>query len=341
MHLSAQMKAVRKSGQAMSGGKYSRIMRSSSAVDMVSLFRRMLGLRYLSQEHFMPSISPKEGSKLRRLAINARGGGPSPILILGVMPRSGTNFIRDLVSRHPDVLADPGRLWEFPLLHSSKAMSTFTDQFVSYFPKNAEVVGQWDALAMLAGAWLKELQREAGRKHILLKAPHVQYLSLAPFIFPDAKIVLCLRDGRDVTASSLRTFSRWSPERKTFSQLAFEWQLGAKAILCFSPDQPRANPNITILRFEDAVLKPTQTLEKLLVQLGLDLASYPMDDIRNLPVRGSSQSDAKHDDRWQPAEKTADFNPIRRWGNWSASRRARFDRIAGDTLEAAGYDREG
>lgn len=324
----------------MSGANYARILRSSSMADLFVLSKRMLGLRYLSDDHFLPPVSLQEGDRLRHLALRARGDGPAPVLIFGVMPRSGTNFVRDLLAMHPDVAADPGRLWEFPLLHSAKAMSDFTDQFVSFFPRNAEVVGQWDALAMLAGAWLRELQNEAGQKRILLKTPHVQYLSLAPYIFPGAKIILCLRDGRDVTVSTLGTFSKWSPARKTFSQLAREWQLGTKAILSFSPGQAHANPDIAIVRYEDMVLNPVQSVESMLAHVELDPQSYPMEKIETLPVRGSSRSKSKQDERWKPQEKTADFNPIRRWESWSAAQRARFDRIAGQTLEAAGYDRE-
>ena len=324
----------------MPGSNYARILRSSSVADLFTLSRRMFGFQYLSEDHFLPPITPEEGAKLRRLALRARGDGPAPILVMGVMPRSGTNFVRDLLSKHPDVVADPGRLWEFPLLHSSKAMSNFTDRFVSFFPPNAEIVGQWDALAMLAGAWLRELQDEAGQKRILLKTPHVQYLSLAPYIFPDAKIILCLRDGRDVMDSTLGTFTKWSPARKTFSQLAHEWQLGTKAILSFNPGQAHANPDIAIVRFEDMVLNPVQSVEGMLAHLGLDLTRYPTAEIKSMPVRGSSRSKAKPGDRWKPQEKTADFNPVRRWESWSVARRARFDRIAGQTLEAAGYDRE-
>ena len=212
------------------------------------------------------------------------------------------------------------------------------DDFIAMFPRNSEVLSRWDALAMLSGAWMRELQLEAKQNHILLKSPHVQYLTLAPLIFPGAKIILCLRDGRDVVESSLRTFSRWSPARKTFGQLAREWQLGADAILSFAPGEVNNHPDITIVKFETLVSDTDKGLRKLLKHTGLDPQKYPYEALSSMPVRGSSRSKASEDDRWHPQEKNCDFNPVGRWSDWSERQILRFERIAGQTLKVAGYD---
>lgn len=320
--------------------EHKRLLSTVRLGDVSRLAFRVAGAQYLSEDDFHPALSVEEGARLAALARRARGEGPAPILVLGVMPRSGTNAIRDALALHLDVHADPGRLYEFPLLHAADAAAAFMDEFHAYFPRNAEVTSRYDALAMLAGAWLRELQTEAGDKRILLKSPHVQNLSLAPYIFPDARIVLCLRDGRDVVDSSLKTFSRRSLSRKTFAQLAMEWKLSAEAILRATRSEPLAQM-VTLARFEDLQEDPDALIGALLSGTGLDAGAYDTEAFKALPVRGSSRSNASKDERWQPQEKSADFKPVDRWRSWSDKRKARFDRIAGATLEDAGYVRHG
>ena len=319
-------------------GNYSQILKSPRLRDIYRFAKRVLGLQYLSADDFAPKIDPSEAERLRGLASRARGDGPTPILVLGVMPRSGTNFIHDLIALHPDVYPDPGRIWEFPLLHTAGGAAAFMDEFISHFPRNAEVTGRWDALALIAGAWLREHQIEAGNKHIMHKSPHVQNPSIAPHIFPDVKIILCLRDGRDVIDSSLKTFSRLSLSRKTFTQLAKEWQLSAEAILAFDESGTAAHPDIMVVRYEDAVSNPAATVKRILQHTGLKPENYDFIKMEALPVRGSSRSKASDELRWEPAEKTTGFNPVNRWVSLSARRKQRFSRIAGQTLESAGYD---
>ena len=307
--------------------------------DFPNLAKRVIGVPYLSREDFLPKFTTDEAERVRNLALRARGDAPAPILVFGVMPRSGTNFVRDLLAQHPDVCADPGQLYEFPLLHAGGAARAFMNEFIAMFPRNAEVLNQWDTLAMLSGAWLRELQLEAVGKQILLKSPHVHNLNLAPFIFPNAKIVLCLRDGRDVTESSLRTFSRWSLARKTFGQLAHEWALGTDAILSFENGGPNAHPDTIVVHFEKLVSDPDKEVLRILQHVGLNPQRYPFEKLDAMPVRGSSRSISKDTERWQPQKKDKNFKPIGRWNSWSKTRRARFDRIAGRTLEGAGYER--
>jgi len=317
---------------------YLRLLRATRLEDLPRQVLRVLGLAYLTRADFLPEVSADEAARVAELSRNARGGGPAPILLLGVMPRSGSNFLRDLIAAHPGVHADPGRLYEFPLLQVASSAGALMQDFVARFPRNAEVVSRWDALGLLAGAWLGELQREAGEKQILLKSPHVQNLTLAPHVFAGAKIVLCLRDGRDVIDSSLKTFGRWSLSRKTFGQLAQEWRLGAEAILGFDEGGPQAMPDVTVVRYEELVAAPEPTLRRVFSRIGLDPGAYDFTKVAAMPVRGSSRAEGQDDARWQPQERSADFKPVRRWASWTPARKARFERIAGQVSKEAGYE---
>lgn len=314
------------------------LVRATRLGDMPTQIRRVVGLPYLSRADFLPDVSPSEAARAAALSRGARGDGPAPIIVLGVMPRSGSNFLRDLIAAHPGVHPDPGRLYEFPLLQVAGSAGALMQDFVARFPRNAEVVSHWDALGLLAGAWLGELQREAGEKRILLKSPHVQNLTLAPHVFAGASLVLCLRDGRDVIDSSLKTFSRWSLSRKTFGQLAQEWRLGAEAILAFDEGGPLAIPEVTVVRYEALVEDPEPVLRGVLERIGLDPVAYDFGKVGAMPVRGSSRAEGRDESRWQPQERSPDFRPVRRWAGWTQARKDRFERIAGRVSKEAGYE---
>lgn len=297
--------------------------------------RRVMGLPYLRRSDFIFEATPPEIARLREIALVARGEGPRPVLVLGVMPRSGTNFVHDLIGLDAGIHADPGQLYEFPLLHCVPEAAALCARFTAYFPRNAARVGRHDMLARLAGAWLRELQLDAGDRRILLKCPHVQYLTLAPLIFPDSDIVICLRDGRDVIESTQRTFKNGRLRRKSFAQLAHEWRLATEAACVLS----EAYPQVTLVRFEDLVAAPQRTARRLVDRIGLDPATFPFEEVDRLPVRGSSRSTRSAQARWQPEAKTTDFQPVGRWAGWSRRQTRRFDRIAGAALARAGYAR--
>ncbi|EYD74939.1 hypothetical protein Rumeso_03500 [Rubellimicrobium mesophilum DSM 19309] len=312
-------------------------LRAARVGDLGAYLRRLAGRPYLRQEDFAPSVSPDEARRLEDLSLRARGDGPAPIIVLGIMPRSGTNFVRDILALHPDTCADPGNLYEFPLLHVAKHAAMFRRDYIQYFPRSAGSIGRWDLLAMLSGAWLRELQREAGDRQIVLKSPHVQNLTLAPYIFAGAKLIVCIRDGRDVVVSSMNTFDRFSLGRKTFDQLATEWSLAAAAILDCEPGGRTYHPSMMVVRYEELQSGDTAPVERMLAHSGLSAQRYDFDAFRALPVRGSSRETDLTDGRWAPHEKSEDFKPVGRWRSWSDKRLARFNSIAGSVLERAGY----
>ena len=310
--------------------------------EMPRYLRRAIGLRYSKPEDFNPKATPEDLARARDIVRRTRGEfAPPAILVLGVMPRSGTNFVHDVIGLHPHVRVDPGRIYEFPLLHVAAAAKAFQEEFLAVFPRNAEVIGRWDALAYLSGAWMRDLQRESGEQRMLLKNPHVQNLSLLGSIFPGDKIVLVLRDGRDVVESSLKTFKGEGLKRKNFSQLTWEWRDSADAILEWEENGPRRSSDVMVLRYEDMLERPDETLPRLLNHLELDPNLYDRAAFDALPVRGSSKSTAADGSQWKPQERSADFNPLRRWETWPAGRKAKFKRIAGDTLTRCGYDAMG
>jgi protein-tyrosine sulfotransferase len=301
--------------------------------------RRAIGLPAARKSDFMVEVPSGDSARLHAIAAAIRGpGAPPAIFVHGVLPRSGTNFLADALALHPHVHANPGRLWEFPLLYVAPGAEALQQEFLAMFPRNAEVMGRFDLLAYLSSGWLTALQKEAGQRRLLLKSPHVQNLPLFRHLFPDDILLLCLRDGRDVIQSSLSTFARWRLLSKGFAELAREWRYATEAILAFEPGGEHANANAKVVRYEALALDTEAVLHDVLRHAGLDPAVFDFDALRRLPVRGSSSLASQGDQRWAPHGKPKDFQPVGRWRQaWSSHKKRRFKALAGTALIQAGY----
>lgn len=302
--------------------------------------RRLLGLRTSRPEDFLVPLAPCQSARLAAIAAAVRGATrPPAIFIHGVLPRSGTNFLADALALHPDVHLNPGHLWEFPLLYVAPGSLALEHELVAMFRLNREVIERYELLGYLASGWIADLQRRTGGRRMVLKSPHVQGIGLFRHVFPDDILLLCLRDGRDVIQSSLKTFGRWRPRSKGFTQLAWEWRHATEAILTFEAAGANAYPRAMVVRYEDLVERPEETMCTILRHAGLDPGRYDHAALARLPVRGSSAMPSADAGRWrEPQDKPAEFRPVGRWqGDWSAGRRRRFKAIAGEVLVRAGY----
>lgn len=298
---------------------------------------RTLGRPTARMSDFVVPLSPDETARLAGLVRGVRGAQARPaVFVHGVLPRSGTNYLADVLALHPELQADPGRLWEFPLLYVAPGADALQREFLYMFKANAQVIGRYEMLACLAAGWMASLQQRHPDRRLLLKSPHMQNIGLFPALFPDDIALLVIRDGRDVVESSMKTFGG-GLMRKSFAALAREWQLGCEAALSFGEDGENRHPNVKLVRYEDLVRDTEATVRALLQHAGLDTVRYDFDALHKLPVRGSSSSTKDLSKRWQGEQKTAGFNPVGRWQNWPEARKRQFREIAGATLERAGY----
>lgn len=301
------------------------------------LFRRSFGLPALEHQAFSTCIDWDNARALSEIAYAIRGQDYRPALFVhGVLPRSGTNYLADAIALHPATNQNPGTLWEFPLLYVAGGAEALQREFEFMFPPNAKVMKQHEMLVHLASGWMRHLQVQSEPRTMVFKSPHLQHLALFPAIFPRDRVLILMRDGRDVLQSSLTTFGQnWLG--KSFAAIAAEWSAAARLALAFAPGGPCACEQALVVRYEDLVREGRPVMEIVLAHCGLDQASYDWTAFENLPVRGSSTNNASLAEKWRQQPRLQSFNPLGRWHAWPNAQKARFKKWAGETLIAAGY----
>ncbi len=267
------------------------------------------------------------------------------------MRRSGTNFLHDLLLLHPNCEAGlPAE--DFLMAHadllvkyaksvcgkwnSGWRVKQRLDQpervltrhigkgLVSFLSLNVEAVATSDNEKILA---------PSSPKRLVTKSPSVENLKDFFKVFPDAQLIVIIRDGRSVIESGLQSF-HWD-----FEVMTHAWADAARTILEFTQQSPNTDGKYLIVRYEDIFQDTEKEMKKILSFLGLEEHQYNFKEAANLPVKGSSEElrKGKEHFHWKPMERTPDFSPLSRWSYWSQAKRKRFYWIAGKYLARFGY----
>ena len=273
---------------------------------------------------------------------------PGPIFILGIMQRSGTNWARDLLLCHPDCYA--ARIQEDFLLANSHLLQRFGTSLYRTWPEKWQAdqrVGPQDRLhRMLGDALLAFIGQEppegpgagaaptGSRRRLVTKTPSVTNLENCLRFFPEARVIILVRDGRAVVESIVQGFA-WD-----YETAIRRWDSAAREILSFRAKGGLATERTIVVRYEDLFTAPDAELRRVLPFLGLDPAAYDFPRALALPVRGSSVfgRDREQAER-RRLERTEECSPLERAAHWDPWKHERFNRVAGESLEALGYQK--
>jgi len=264
--------------------------------------------------------------------IRGRERGPA-IILHGIMPRSGTAYVGELLRQHPDLFAYPNHIWELPFLEQTGDLVHLQDKFLQAYRHNVGKIGDRDFLPLFGSALMGYLHAgvPAG-KRMLLKVPSVQYLGHFQSVFPYEQVLLLARDGRDVVHSTLRT---WPQLR--FFMVCLRYRRAANMVLAFHERHRHRKEGYWLGCFEDAVRDPAGFVRTACRCFGLEESRYPFERIDSIPVHGSSTLSEAGDTTWRAVPKPAGFRPTGHWQQWSAVRRRVFKMIAGRSLLDLGY----
>lgn len=260
---------------------------------------------------------------------------PRPVVfVLGMLQRTGTNYLYDLFRLHPDVSLLPPR-WEDHLLEHADRLVGYADAVArNWLPRwRNDPIERARLLRGIGNGICWFLADAAGGSRVVTKATSVASLETFFELFPDAYAVVLVRDGRSVTESAVRSWGF------THATAARRWATAARRVLDFDLASRDGPGRYHIVRYEDLVADLEKTFAHVLRFCDLDVGRYDFDAARNLPLRGSSTDRGERADlNWDPVARPADFSGIARFDGWSARQHRLFDLAAGREQRELGYE---
>jgi hypothetical protein len=244
----------------------------------------------------------------------------------------------DLVCSHPEVA--PGRfpVMEDLFLENSELLLRYVSQVRGSwdpiwgdFPLELEE----DLLRSLGDGLISFLWTDRSRR-LVTKSPSVRNVGRFHQLFPKAKLLILIRDGRSIVQSCIDTFG-WD-----FDTATHRFSVAARELLTYI-EAERASAERLVVRYEDLVTDMRTTMTGVLDFAGLSWDGFDFSAAEDLPVRGSSShlGPGRTSVHWEPVAKSASFRPLQRWESWDEDRRARFEWLAGREARALGYEVDG
>lgn len=270
-------------------------------------------------------------------SINRHTNRSRPIFILGITQRSGTNFLFDLLLKHPACGA-PAPIWEDFFTSQLDILDTYVRSVSGWWDKGWKVDDD-SVLRIrrhLGAGIVNFLQEQTGGKRIVTKTPSVKNLQRFFDYFPNAHLLILVRDGRSVVESGIRSFN-WHRDAAIH-----KWADAARTIESFDASQS-AKPSrgeCLVVRYEDLWLNMEAELDRILDFVDLPKDSYDFSAAAEMSVRGSSSIREQESQKihWTPIAKTPSFDPMSRFSHWGRARHERFNWVAGKHLATFGYD---
>lgn len=276
---------------------------------------------------------------------------PQPILLLA-SERSGSNLLRIMLDNHSEIsgpaaphlfktlapllsrygdLADPVAASELASHCLLLCRTHFGPWDLTIEPDELVETAPRHTLAGIVFATYAAMAHQEGKSFWICKENDLwRYASALVACSSAPRVIYLYRDGRDV-ASSLRRSNR---VRKSWAQLAAQWSREQRECQ-HALDRVRAISRCAQLSYEDLTTDPTGTLKRLCRDLDIcyeDALAHPESSTR-------AHGDAGRIGMWANLDRPVMQSNAGRWRSELTGREIRlFDRIAGPTLQALGYE---
>lgn len=269
----------------------------------------------------------------------------SLVYIVSPTQRSGTNFLGNLMERHPSLQAPYGA--ELPMEQCLYSYSHFIRNYcyktVSTWKKwveGGDVVLERHAKMMMKhmGSGLLDYFSTFIEKDrtLLMKTPDAGNLDNFFHLFPQGKVVILVRDGRD----TMESFSKSWGGSGAFRQMSKRWSQRVDTILKFQQqaDEAGYSDQYLFVTYDNLNQNTADELRRVFNFLNIEPALYPWDEVDKVPILGSSAYKSNDEQvHWKPVEKTKDFRPSQKWVKWNGRKKAAFKAAAGENLVKLGF----
>jgi len=241
--------------------------RGNTALDQARNAGRFDGVRYLSLVREIGATVTKKAVAAWPKAI-ADDGLATPIFFVG-FPRSGTTLMEQILDAHDDLIS----IEELPLLEAARRRMTedaaypaalgdlspalIADMRRSYWQAANEALGEAPGQAV-------------GARRLIDKLPlNIVHLGLVRRIFPDAQIIVALRDPRDVVLSCFMQSFTPNDAMVHFRDVDAAADLYAEVMANWRAQQQCLGLDTFDYRYEDLVADPATVAAGVLKFLGL------------------------------------------------------------------------
>jgi O-antigen/teichoic acid export membrane protein len=207
-------------------------------------------------------------------------------------PRSGTTLLASILSRHSEIAVPPEtsfflrtyakRFWFNCWNRNDKNKRErmvdllFTNtRFLDLGLTKDQVLNEFKKYPIgydfLFRASLQAFATMHGKTRVVEKTPdHIENMDTILKWYPNAKIILIIRDGRDVVGSLMRI--AWT--HKNMERHAAYWAWCARTAMRFAKQYP---DKIFLIRFEDLISEPIKTVQGLCIFLGITFEESMLD----------------------------------------------------------------
>jgi hypothetical protein len=263
-----------------------------------------------------------------------------PLFICGCA-RSGTTWTFDLFDRHPEVRA----ICESWLLCQTGGLtSVLTQPYWNVAEREAwesRVDMPFGAIQLLS---YEEMVRDLGdlasrwltrgmtpqQRYLVAKEP--LDLRATAILFPEARFLHVVRDGRDVALSMRRASETWAPSFGVGLSMEFRAEAWRRQVENIRAHRDTLGDRYMEVRYEDMRRDPEQAMRQL-----FEFADIPHDDTLLAGIR--AETDLSQYDEYARA---SGFRGGSASGDWrdhlSRGELARFMRAAGELLAELGYE---
>ena len=259
-------------------------------------------------------------------------------IVLGISMRSGTNYLHDLLVKHPQC-SGAREIWEDYVLADLQYVSKYfsvLDRFWAKFPfERSKIQSSKVAVgSAIANLLLSQETEKPDAAYLITKTPSFLGLERAPDYFPEANFFLLIRDGRSVAFSLEKSFG------VNYFEALERWRNGARELLAFRDAHPTFFARqCRLVSYEDVFRQPRRELTSMFEHLGLNPEEYDFAEADELEIRGSSdlRDGGEGSVHWQKMERTKDFNPIDRYKAWPRWKQQYARDYLCSEMEALGY----
>ena len=280
----------------------------------------------------------------------------NPFAFIVGCPRSGTTLLQRMVDAHPQIAIVPEIGWLASRYEERKGLTPegmVTSQFLSdlrslgrYTPlpvstRDIESVIASGSAVSYANliTWLFDAQGKVKGKHFVgsKSVDHVRALRTLHGLWPRAKLVHLIRDGRDVGLSAIHwrkaaklanVFGTWKEAPVSTAAVWWEWQVR----LAREAGNSLGEKVYYEMRYESLVRRPAETCQALCEFLGVPYDEAMLNFHRSRP-KSDPDLDAKH--AWLPPTPG-----LRDWNSQMPGPDVeRFEAVAGKLLDELGYPR--